>query len=87
MVLKAGEEAAVEVGIARPGVILEPGASLQSISATLGQEISELNSVGLEHCAAAMLNQALNGFDKETLENADLRTIGEKAFSELGNSA
>ncbi|MBE3048933.1 hypothetical protein IMZ48_41830 [Candidatus Bathyarchaeota archaeon] len=84
MVLKVGEESkgAVDVGVAKPGIIIKPGVSLASIAAAVGQAISVLDTVRLEECAAAMLDQAVNGFEKETIQNSDLRRIGEKVLGE-----
>lgn len=84
MVLKIGEESneAVEVGVAKPGLIMKPGLSLASVAATIGQAISVLSTVGLEECAAAMLDQAVNGFEKETILNEDLKRIGKKVLEE-----
>lgn len=81
MVLKIGKESngAVDVGVAKPGIIVKPGLSLASIAATMGSAFSVLSTVGLEECAAAMLDQAVNGFEKETMLNEDLKRIGQGA--------
>lgn len=84
MVLKIGEESngAVEVGIAKPGLIPKPGISLESIAATMGQALSLplISTVNREECAAAMLDQVVNGFEKETMTNEDLKRIGKRAL-------
>lgn len=82
MVLRFGKESqgAVEVNIVKPGLIIEPGNTLKAMAAQVGAAISVLDSVGLQECAAAILDQTVNGFEKETIENADLRRIGKKVL-------
>lgn len=82
MVLHSGKErqGAVEVNVVKPGLIIEPGNTPRAMAARVGAAISVLDSVELEECAAAILDQTVNGFEKETIENADLKRIGKKAL-------
>lgn len=81
MLLNIGEDSdgMVEVGIAKPGYIREPCPSLKSAAAIAAGPV--LEQVGLEACAAVMLEQAINGFEKETMENGDLKRVGERVLS------
>ena len=84
MVLQFGKESkgAVEVNVVKPGLIIEPGNTFKAMMAKVGAAISVLDSVRLEECAAAILDQTVNGFEKETIENVDLRRIGEGLLKE-----
>ena len=85
LVLEIGEESkgTVEVGVAKPGYIMKPEISFASVAATVGEAIKVIGTVTLEQCAAAMLNQVVNGFEKETMVNDDLKRIGKSALSEV----
>lgn len=82
MVIEFGKESqgAVKVNVVKPGLIIEPGNTFKAMAARVGAAISVLDSVRLEECAAAILDQTVNGFEKETIENIDLRRIGERTF-------
>lgn len=82
MVIEFGKESqgAVKVNVVKPGLIIEPGNTFKTMAARVGAAISVLDSVRLEECAAAILDQTVNGFEKETIENIDLRRIGKRAF-------
>jgi hypothetical protein len=43
--------------------------------------VMSMRSVSVTECSAAMLDQVVNGFDKEPLENEDLVSIGRRALS------
>ncbi|KAK7743908.1 hypothetical protein SLS53_003930 [Cytospora paraplurivora] len=58
--------AVFESYILRPGAILDEGYSLRKIAWSLGP------SVRVEALARAMIDIALNGFEKDTLENKDV---------------
>lgn len=59
-------QAVFESYILRPGAILKEGYSLRKVAWSLGP------SVRLEALARAMIDIALDGFEKDTLENKDV---------------
>lgn len=85
MVLKfPAENEGVEVCIAQPGVIANSTTWSRALVANI---FRVFNSVGRpfpnihrSELAAAVLDQALNGFKKETLMNNELVNIGQKAL-------
>ncbi|SPN99734.1 uncharacterized protein DNG_02585 [Cephalotrichum gorgonifer] len=83
--LHIGEESkgSLDVCIVRPAVIVKPGDTLEAVSIAMGIPVGEADSIGLREVAAAMLNQAVNGVEKDTLENEELKSIGKKALEEL----
>lgn len=56
------------------------------LRATLLWWTVSLPSVGVVEFSAAMLDQVLNGFEKDPLENADLIRIGRKVQERKGQS-
>lgn len=48
---------------------------------TVGRSMIGLPKIQLNEVAAALLDQAINGFDKETLMNEDLVRIGQRALA------
>lgn len=43
--------------------------------------------IGLREVAATLLDQAVNGIEKDTLFNRDLNTMGQKVLAEQQNSS
>jgi len=70
------------VTVAKPGLILEPGNTWHWVRSWLLWFVASLPSVGVVEIAAAMLDQVVNGFEKDPLMNDDLVRIGQKALSE-----
>ncbi|KAF4977819.1 hypothetical protein FZEAL_5726 [Fusarium zealandicum] len=72
---------AVEACVAKPGLIHAPGTSAlaKAAKALVGSVIS-LPFVQVEEIAATLLNQATEGFEKETFLNEDLIRIGRKVL-------
>ncbi|KAF5014761.1 hypothetical protein F66182_14144 [Fusarium sp. NRRL 66182] len=70
----------VQVCIARPGLIYAPGHmnTLTVVASTIMRNLIALPRVELVEVAATMLDQAVNGIEKETLLNEDLVQIGRK---------
>ncbi|KAL1868539.1 hypothetical protein VTK73DRAFT_3631 [Phialemonium thermophilum] len=80
-VLKVGAEhpGSLEVGVIKPGLITYPGGWLKQVASAAVRTIAPVVSV--TEVAAAMLEEAVHGLEKETLENADLVRIGQKALA------
>lgn len=70
----------VEVQIVRPGMILSSPTFWRALQANLIRASSYITSaitnIDRPTLAAALLNQAMHGFEKEMLSNADLARIG-----------
>jgi hypothetical protein len=49
---------------------------------TVGRSIIGLPLVGVSEIAATLLDQAINGIEKDTLLNEDLIRIGQKALAD-----
>ncbi len=75
-ILAYGEQSngAVESCVVKPGSIDAPSKPRR--------EIPGLPHIELSDIAAAMLDQIVNGFEKDTLSNADMIRIGQKAWAE-----
>jgi len=85
MVLKfPAEHEGVEVCIAQPGVVTNSTtwsrAALASLFGVVNVFTRAFPNVNRRELAAAVLNQAVRGFDKETLSNADLARLGHAAL-------
>ncbi|KAI1445744.1 hypothetical protein F5Y02DRAFT_385209 [Annulohypoxylon stygium] len=80
-VLKYAEESkgTVEVCVAKPGMIDAPGRSglLLNAAKTVGRVLLGLPRVDVSEISTALLDQVVNGFEKETLQNEDLVRIGQ----------
>ncbi|KAG9235139.1 putative nucleoside-diphosphate-sugar epimerase [Amylocarpus encephaloides] len=77
----------VEACVAKPGMIEPPGGSNIAsgmFKAAVGYLVG-VPRVGLEQVAATLINQAVGGFEKETLLNEDLVRIGSKVLEASGN--
>ena len=71
------KEERIEVSIARPGLITYPGMKRGPLPPQLkGVEVSA------EELAACFLEQVLNGFESDDLDNDDLVRLGRKALGE-----
>ncbi|RFU34064.1 hypothetical protein B7463_g2296, partial [Scytalidium lignicola] len=72
-ILAYGEQSngAVQSCVVKPGLINAPGKEKRSIPG--------LPSIDLLDISAALLDQIVNGFEKDTLSNADMIRIGQKA--------
>jgi hypothetical protein len=83
MVLKfPTEKERVEVCIARPGVIANSSIWSRALVANLFRIVNlfgrPLPNIQRSQLAAAVLHQVMDGFEKETLSNADLVRIGQR---------
>ncbi|KAH8672909.1 hypothetical protein BGZ60DRAFT_430205 [Tricladium varicosporioides] len=74
LIIAYGEQSkgAVQPCIVKPGLIDAPSRERQ--------EIPGLPHINLPDIAAALLDQVVNGFEKDTLSNADMIRIGQKAL-------
>jgi hypothetical protein len=79
----------VEACVAKPGLIDAPGKTglVMKMVQTVGRSIISLPKVDLSDIAATLLNQAVTGFEKETLLNEDLIRIGRKALVDQQKSS
>jgi hypothetical protein len=66
--------------VAKPGPITN-GAFGQKVFVTLLAWAGVVPNVPVAEAAAAMLDQIMNGFEKEPLMNEDLARIGQKVLS------
>ncbi|KAJ9296198.1 hypothetical protein DTO271G3_5339 [Paecilomyces variotii] len=74
---------AVEAAIAKPGLINAPGKMNVGVNvlATIRRSIIGLPMVDVSEVAATLIDQSVNGLEKETLLNEDLVRIGQKALA------
>jgi hypothetical protein len=77
----------VEVTVAKPGLILEPGNVLHWLRSWLLWFVASLPAISVVEISAAMLDQVVNGFEKDPLMNQDLVRIGQKALSDTKTSS
>ncbi|KAJ8099000.1 putative nucleoside-diphosphate-sugar epimerase protein [Lipomyces tetrasporus] len=79
---------AVEAAVAKPGLIDAPGKMSMAMNAlsTIGRSIIGLPKVDVHEVAATLIDQAINGIEKDTLLNDDLIRIGQKALAEQQKS-
>lgn len=75
---------AVKSAVAKPGWINAPGkmGMAMNILSRFGRTAIGLPIVDVSEVAAALIDQSLNGFEKDTLLNDDLISIGQKALAE-----
>ncbi|KAA8645640.1 uncharacterized protein ATNIH1004_007059 [Aspergillus tanneri] len=75
LILAYGKQSkgAVQSCVVKPGFIDSPNRERR--------EIPGLPHIDLQNIAAALLDQVVNGFEKDTLNNADLICIGRKALT------
>ncbi|KAI1471667.1 NAD(P)-binding protein [Daldinia caldariorum] len=71
----AAELDGVEASVAKPGFITAPGYIMKSIAATALQFALGLPNIGVVDLTTTMLDQVINGFEKETLTHEDLVRI------------
>lgn len=67
-----------EACVAKPGLISRPG-EWSNTAITVWGWVGG-SRVGVSECAAAMIEQVLNGFEKEPLHNVDLVRLGQEAL-------
>ncbi|ETS88113.1 hypothetical protein PFICI_01941 [Pestalotiopsis fici W106-1] len=65
--------ATVEAAVAKPGMIVAPGVERRNVPG--------IPEVALRDVAAALLDQVVNGLEKDTLSNDDLVRIGQKVLA------
>lgn len=70
------KDAGWEACVAKPGLINRPGTMATPFISALGWVGGA--TVHVTECAAAMINQVLDGFENEPLTNADLVRLGQK---------
>ncbi|GAD93700.1 nucleoside-diphosphate-sugar epimerase, putative [Paecilomyces variotii No. 5] len=74
----------VESAVAKPGLINAPGkmSMAMNILSRFGHTAVGFPMVDVSEVAATLIDQSLNGFEKDTLLNDDLIRIGQKALAE-----
>jgi hypothetical protein len=78
--LALAAENQAEVCVAKPGLIIGSGQYAKWVFAMLLEVAGVVPSLYNVEVAAAMLDQVVKGFEKEPLENIDLRRIGKLAL-------
>jgi len=75
---------AVDACVAKPGLIDAPGRTGLMMKAvqSVGRSLIGLPTVDVSEIAAALLDQAIKGIEKDTLLNEDLIRIGQKVFAD-----
>ncbi|KAI1821672.1 hypothetical protein F4861DRAFT_448990 [Xylaria intraflava] len=85
LILASAQESngTTEACIARPGLIQDPNKAgiLSKAAGSVGRTLIGLPMVDLREVSAALLDQAVNSFEKETLQNEDLVRIGSRVLS------
>ena len=76
----AEHKGALEACVAKPGLISAAGQYLKSMLHTVLNIVMSLPKVDVGEISAAMIQEVMSGFEKETLENADLVRIGRLAL-------
>ncbi|KAF3071122.1 putative nucleoside-diphosphate-sugar epimerase protein [Daldinia childiae] len=71
----AAELDGVEASVAKPGYITAPGEIIKSITGTMIKLIVGIPSISVVDLATAMLDQVINGFEKDPLMPEDLIRI------------
>ncbi|KAI9830715.1 MAG: hypothetical protein M1819_005379 [Sarea resinae] len=77
-------QGAVDACVTKPGLIDTPGRTglVMKAMQTVGRSIIGLPQVDVSEIAATLLDQAVNGLEKDTLLNEDLIRIGRKALTD-----
>lgn len=70
----------VEAAVVRPGLVTSTATVFRAVWGSAMRWSGLGTSIPREELAAAMLDQALHGFEKDTLSNDDLARIGSKAL-------
>lgn len=79
----SSHETQLEASVAKPGLIGSSDSSILSrIRATVLWYGMSVPSIDVVEISAAMLDQVINGFEKDPLENADLVRIGKKVLAD-----
>ncbi|GAW14980.1 hypothetical protein ANO14919_043880 [Xylariales sp. No.14919] len=89
-ILKCAQESkgTVEACVVKPGLIEDSSKTgmLTKAVRSVGTAVLGLPKVDLQEISAALLDQVINGFDKDTLENEDLVRIGQRSLTEQRSS-
>ncbi|KAI1454778.1 NAD(P)-binding protein [Annulohypoxylon moriforme] len=70
-----------EACVAKPGYITAPGQIMKSVAGTMIQLVAGIPSISVVDLSKAMLDQVVNGFEKEPLMPEDLARIAKKPSS------
>ncbi|GAW19355.1 hypothetical protein ANO14919_088410 [Xylariales sp. No.14919] len=85
LILKCAQESngTVEACVAKPGLIEDPKDPRfwTKTAKNYGRMLFGIPKVSVQEIAAALIDQTVNGIDKDTLENEDLVRIGAKALA------
>ncbi|KAI1780885.1 hypothetical protein F4818DRAFT_397138 [Hypoxylon cercidicola] len=82
LALAKESEGKVEACIAKPGLIDSPGSAgpLMKVVQTVGLALIGLPRVNIDEISATLLDQAVNGAEKDILLNEDLVRIGQRVL-------
>ncbi|KAM7212106.1 hypothetical protein V8F06_012506 [Rhypophila decipiens] len=75
----------VEAAVAKPGIISGPGRETALVKKLFFGLIG-LSKIRVYEIAAALVDQVVNGFEKDTLENVDMVRIGGKVLGDGENN-
>jgi hypothetical protein len=73
------KDAGWQACVAKPGLISSPETSVKNILITTVSWLGA-SKVDVRECAAAMIDQVVNGFEKDPLTNADLVRLGREVL-------
>lgn len=68
----------IEAGVARPGLITAQGYKMRTMFATALKWVQIVPSIDRADLTAVMLEQVINGFEKDPLQNNDLERIAKR---------
>ena len=77
---------AMEVCVAKPGLITAKGQYLKTVGAMALNIIGLVPNLDIREVSAAMLQQVLDGWEKEPLEHVDLVRIGRQVLNDAATS-
>jgi len=80
MEFAAEHKGEIEATVAKAGFITGKEGIAMSVLGSALRATNLLPSISVQEVAAAMIDQVVNGFEKDPLLNEDLRRIGAKAL-------
>ena len=86
-VLGYASEHQISASVAKPGLITAPGKYLQGAFASVMSMVGVVPNISIVELAAALVDQAVNGFEKDPLENGDMTRIGRRVLSAEGSGS
>ncbi len=75
----------IEACAAKSGLVNQSGAMYYAVAAA-AKLVPSLSNITVQGLSAAMIDQAIKGFEKEPLMNGDLARLGEQALKSAAKS-